>query len=63
MANKESRTRKIHIVLSEDVHKLLKVKCALQEVTIQEYVSDLLKTSVEDVVIEQHGKKAIIQKK
>jgi predicted HicB family RNase H-like nuclease len=55
--------RKIHIALSEDVHKLLRVKCALQEVTIQDYVSNLLKNSVRDVVIARGGKRTVVQEK
>ncbi len=61
MKTEKSRERKIHIVLPEDVHKLLRVKCALNEVTIQEYVARLLKNSVKDVVIADRGKSTIIQ--
>lgn len=60
---KKGQARKIHIALSEEVHKRLRVKCALHDVTIQNFVSDLLKNSVKDVVIGQSGKKAVIQEK
>ncbi len=39
------------------------VKCVLQEATIQDFVSNLLKIFVKDVVIAQSGKKAVIEEK
>jgi len=42
-ASKRPPIRKIHINLPEEVHQKLRVKCALEDVTIQEYVSSLIK--------------------
>lgn len=36
-------TRKIHINLPEDIHLKLRVKCAYENRTIQEYVAKLIK--------------------
>lgn len=60
---KMDRVRKIHIVLPEEVHRRLRVKCALQDVTIQNFVSELLTNSVKDVVISKSGEKAVVQEK
>lgn len=35
--------KKIHINLSEDIHLKLRVKCAYENRTIQEYVAELIK--------------------
>jgi len=43
----ESRSlRKIHVNLSEKVHQKLRVKCALEDRTIQEYVAQLIEAEV-----------------
>jgi len=41
--------RKIHVALPDGVHQKLRVKCALEDVTIQEYVARLIKADVEDL--------------
>lgn len=38
--------KKIHVNLPEDVHQKLRVKCALQDVSIQEFVSEIISKSV-----------------
>ena len=49
MRKVKPRERKIHVALSDDVHQKLRVKCALEDVTIQEYVARLIKANVEDL--------------
>lgn len=49
--NKRPPIRKIHINLPEDVHQKLRVKCALQDVTIQEFVEALIVANVADVFV------------
>lgn len=39
----ENKGRMIHIRLSEDLHKKLRVRVAEEDVTIQDWVSDLIK--------------------
>lgn len=42
---------KIHIRLPEDVHAKLRVRCALERKTIQEFVSTLIQKAVEDIAL------------
>ena len=41
--------RKVHITLPEDTHQRLRIKCAIEDVTIQEFVARLVETAVKDV--------------
>ena len=43
--------RKIHINLPEEVHKKLRVKCALEDVTIQEWVARLIERELRDLSV------------
>ena len=45
----DSRSRKIHITLPESVHQRLRIKCALEDLTIQEFVAKMVETAVKDV--------------
>ena len=47
--NKRPSIRKIHINLPEEVHQRLRVKCALEDVTMQEFVEKLIARNVTDV--------------
>lgn len=49
MKNAKSGERKIHVALPDEVHQKLRVECALEDVTIQEYVSSLVAKDVQDV--------------
>lgn len=51
MSSEKFSERKIHITLSDAVHQRLRVKCALQDTTIQNYVSQLIIHDVSDVVL------------
>ena len=59
MKKAKPRERKIHVALPDDVHQKLRVKCALEDVTIQEYVARLIKANVED--LELPGKTSAIK--
>lgn len=49
MKTAKLKERKIHVALPDDVHQKLRVKCALEDVTIQEFVSRLVALHVQDV--------------
>ena len=49
MKNAKQKERKIHVALPDNVHQKLRVKCALEDVTIQQYVSSLIALDVQDV--------------
>lgn len=49
MKNAKQKERKIHVALPDDMHQKLRVKCALQDMTIQEYLSRLIARDVQDV--------------
>jgi predicted DNA binding CopG/RHH family protein len=38
----KNKTRKIHILLPEDLHRLVRIRCAYEDLSIQEYVSSLI---------------------
>jgi hypothetical protein len=46
---KRMAVRKIHVNLSEDLHRKLRIKCALDDVSIQEAVEKLVTAYVRDV--------------
>ncbi len=52
----DSRGRKIHITLPESVHQRLRIKCALEDLTIQDYVSFLISQAVQDIAVVENGK-------
>lgn len=56
-ASKRPPIRKIHINLPEEVHQKLRVKCALEDVTIQEWVSNLIKQGLRDVTLNTSTRK------
>lgn len=45
--------RKVHITLPEETHQRLRIKCAIEDVTIQEFVARLVEIAVKDVQTEQ----------
>jgi predicted HicB family RNase H-like nuclease len=51
MKEKTLPAKKIHIALSAAVHQRLRVKCALEDVSLQTYVEKLIKEVTEDVEI------------
>ena len=53
----KSQDKKIHILLNEKVHQLLRVKCALEDVTMQKYVQKLISDSVQDIKVPDYKKK------
>jgi predicted HicB family RNase H-like nuclease len=49
MRTERPKDRKIHIVVSDDVHQRLRIKCAIEDLSIQEFVARLLAEAVKDV--------------
>jgi len=49
MKNAKQKEHKIHVALPDDVHQKLRVKCAIEDKTIQEFVLELVKKAVKDV--------------
>lgn len=52
----DPRSKKIHITLPESVHQRLRIKCALEDLTIQDYVSSLISEAIRDISIVEKGK-------
>lgn len=36
------KTRKIHVLLPEDLHREIRIRCAFEDISIQHYVSSLV---------------------
>jgi len=52
--------RKIHVNLSDDIHQKLRVTCALEDVTIQDWVAKLIGREVTNVLpVGKKGKRAV----
>lgn len=49
MQNDRPKPRKIHILLPPDVHRRLRVRCAVEDASMQEFVERLLTDAVRDV--------------
>lgn len=49
----KSAKRKIHIELTEEVHKRLRIKAAIRDVSMQRLVEELISQAVSDVGISQ----------
>lgn len=45
--------RKVHITLPVETHQRLRIRCAVEDVTIQEFVARLIESSVEDFSVVQ----------
>ena len=45
---KRPAIRKIHINLTEEAHQKLRIKCAMEDLTIQDYVAGLIEESLKD---------------
>lgn len=49
----KTQDKKIHIRLPDDLHKKLRVKCAYDDVSVQDYVERLIKESVASYSVEE----------
>jgi len=47
----KTRRRKIHVDLPEQVHQKLRVKAALEDVSMQAFVTRIVDEAVKDVVV------------
>ena len=45
------KNKQIHITLSAQAHQRLRVKCALEDISIQQYVEKLVEGATRDVII------------
>jgi predicted DNA binding CopG/RHH family protein len=36
------KTRKVHIMLSDDLHRDVRIRCAYEDISIQDYVASLI---------------------
>lgn len=50
---KTQDNKKIHIRLPEDLHKKLRVKCAYEDISVQEFVEHLIRESIGEYSVEQ----------
>jgi len=48
---KTNGARKVHITLPPETHQRLRIKCAVEDVTIQEFVAKLIEDSVSGVAV------------
>lgn len=57
LANNSSELsqRKIHINLPEEIHQQLRIKCAVNDVSIQEFVAEIISRSVSGVRVVESG--------
>ena len=51
MTGDKPRERKIHIALPEDVHQRLRVKCAVEGTSMQDFVATALAALVKDISV------------
>jgi plasmid stability protein len=49
------RRRKIHVDLPEEIHRKLRVKAALEDVSMQAYVARVVEKAVKDVPLPEVG--------
>ncbi|MDH4226433.1 MAG: hypothetical protein OEV59_01570 [Deltaproteobacteria bacterium] len=52
---KANTNRKVHITLPEETHQQLRIKCAIKDITIQEFVAHLIEDSVSDIEVIKNG--------
>ena len=55
--------RKIHIILGEDLHKRIRIRCAVEDRSIQKYVASVLQRDMEGFEIDAHLSKDQPEKK
>lgn len=46
------KERKIHIALPGELHQLLRIKCAVEDLSIQEFVQRLVSEAVKDIRVQ-----------
>lgn len=57
------KTRKVHIMLSDDLHRDVRIRCAYEDISIQEYVASLIANDMKrfDAPGKRPGKNATSQ--
>jgi len=53
----QSRRRKIHVDLPEEVHQKLRVKAALEDMSMQAFVARIVDEAVRDVVMPKFSRR------
>jgi plasmid stability protein len=53
----QSRRRKIHVDLPEEVHQKLRVKAALEDMSMQAFVARIVDAAVRDVVMPKFSRR------
>ncbi len=54
---RQNEAKKIHVTLSEELHKKVKVKCAYDDLSIQFYVEKLIREDLEGYTVQVKQKK------
>ena len=57
---KVTRPKKLHLNIPEDIHQRLRVKCALNGCTMQDFVTQLIADAVSDVLLVSPGEKGSV---
>ena len=55
--NVKKKNKLIHIRLPEDIHKKVRVKCAYDDISMQNYIKNLISENVAEYEIENPKKK------
>ena len=53
----QSRRRKIHVDLPEEVHQKLRVKAAIEDISMQAFVARIVDEAVRDVVMPKFSRR------
>jgi plasmid stability protein len=56
-ANGRNGAKQVHVNLPEEVHQKLRVKCAVENKSIQEYVAEIISRSVDGIEVVDKNKK------
>ena len=61
MTKAKTRTKKIHVDLPEEVHQRVRVKAALEDLSMQALVAEIVTKAVADVVLSKikEGKRRV----
>jgi len=55
-----AHAKKLHLNIPEEIHQRLRVKCALDGCTMQDFVSQLIADAVSDVLLVSPGEKGAV---
>ena len=49
------KTRKVHIMLSDDLHRDVRIRCAYEDISIQDYVASLIANDMKRFDVPRKG--------